>query len=294
MSTEIKFRIDNEDAFDNICGESDCNIKIIEKSLGVEINTQKPGYYNIINISGNKVEQANDILQSLKFQANFKTIKTSDVEIMIKDYTQSYVADKSDNINTRFKEVIMHSNNQQNYVKAIKTQDLIFATGPKRTGKTYLAIACAIEALNDKNSSITRIVITSPDIKHNYNNGNKIKNAYLFSIYDILYDLIGFEETTRLLNANIIEVSQSELMGERVLNNTFIIKDNYIKDNIKNVTTCMGTESKVVIIVESEYSSDFLEIMKKLNNEPEISFCYFYDYNIIERHKLVQKIIKLL
>jgi phosphate starvation-inducible PhoH-like protein len=353
MSTEIKFRIDNKDAFDNVCGTDNCHLEIIEKSLGVKINAEKPDYFNNYNnyiaISDDNAKQAkdilqslellsesktietsdiemmlkcnsqqiNDILQSLKFQANFKTIKTSDVEAIITDCTQSYVADKSDNINTRFKEVSMHSNNQQNYVKAIKTQDLIFATGPKRTGKTYLAIACAIEALNDKNSSITRIVIASPDIY--YIKDMNIKNAYILGIYDILYDLIGCEEATKLLKANIIEVSQLDIIEKRVLNNTFIILINalteytkYIEnagniddseypENIQNFTTCMGTESKMVItwntdeMIHTFASPQTKNVLKNvLNNEPEISICHFYDYNIIERHKLVQKIIKLL
>jgi phosphate starvation-inducible PhoH-like protein len=203
----------------------------------------------------------------------------------------------------------MHSINQRNYVKAIKKTDCTLAIGPKRTGKKYLAIACAIEALNDENSNITRIVITSSNIRDN-NYGNKIKNSYLFSIYDILYELIGFETTKKLLKANIIEVSQSELMGERVLNNAFIIVDNDNYDynynnNIEKKITYMGFESKMVIInkvykdrnrdsdYENKINSDFLKTIKKLTNEPEISFCYFCDCDIIKKHKLVQKIIKL-
>jgi phosphate starvation-inducible PhoH-like protein len=305
MSTEIKTY--NKEIFNNVCGTDDCNLKIIEKSLDVKITD------NLI-INGDNALQASEILQDLKYLYEFKSISITNVELIVKDYTQIYVPDKSDNINTPLKVINMHSRNQCNYVKAIKETDCTFAIGPYRTGKTYLAIACAIEALNDENSNIKRIVITSDDIRDN-NYGNKIKNSYLFSIYDILYDLIGFEEATRLLKTNVIEVSQPELMGERVLNNAFIILNNYYY-NIKEKITYMGFESKMVIIKNtykdkykdtyrnnnyghSVYTNKsdsyyFLETIKKLTNKPEISLCHFYGCDIIKKHKLVQKIIKLL
>jgi phosphate starvation-inducible PhoH-like protein len=372
MSTEME--IYEKEIFDNVCGTDNCHLEIIEKSLGVEINTEKldhyDDYYYYIVISDDNAKQAKDILQSLELLSKSKTIETSDVEMMLKCnsqqindvlsilellsesktietsdiemmlkcnsqkindilqylkklsefksidindvemaieyYTQDTLSDKFISIDTSHKVIKTQSINQRNYVKSIKEKDCTFAISSERTGKTYLAIACAIEALNDEHSSITRIVITSRAIKDN-NYGNKIKNSYLLSIYDILYELIGCEETTRLLKANIIEVSQSKLMDERVLNNTFIIFDNYNDDyNIKEEIIYMGFESKIVIIknaYEYEYTnsdyinkrnSDYIKTIKELKEEPDISFCYFYGCDIVKKHKLAQLIAQII
>jgi phosphate starvation-inducible PhoH-like protein len=324
---EIEFISHNGRERIDICGQDNCNLEIIEKSLDVEIKIKENEYGIFIN--GDNAEQAEGILQYLGVLSNYKSINSddikiiakyntqqiinisqylrvlsscksinsNDVEMAIEYHTQEHISDKLISIDTSHKVIKTQSLNQRNYVKAIKKTDCTLAIGPKRTGKKYLAIACAIEALNDENSNITRIVITSDDIKDN-NYGNKVKNSYLFSIYDILYELIGFKETARLLKANIIEVSQSELMGERVLNNAFIISANgYYNNDIEKQITYMGFGSKMVIIknvYRNEIDSDFLETIKKLTNEPEISLCHFYGCDIIKKHKLVQKITKLL
>jgi phosphate starvation-inducible PhoH-like protein len=287
MQIEIYFE---KKELDNICGTDDCHLKIIEKSLDINIKKihRQP---NWLIVNGDNAKQAEDILQDLNDLSEFQSINISTVEMIVENYTQTYVPNKSDNINTPLKAVNMHSHNQRNYVQAIKEKDCTIAFGPERTGKTYLAIACAIEALNDENSNIKRIVITSPYIET-----NKEVNSHLLNIYEILYELIGFEETTKLLKQNIIEIV-SIYYTFRALNDTFIIFDDirsYHNDDIKPFLTCMSVGSKMVIIIEAGRSiiETIKDLKKKLKEESKISFCHFYGFDIVKKHKLAQLIDK--
>jgi phosphate starvation-inducible PhoH-like protein len=232
-------------------------------------------------------QQIEDISQYLAILSNYKSIETSAIETVVKDYTQTYVPNKADNINT-LKVIDMHSRNQRDYVHAIKTQDLIFGIGKESTGKTYLAIACAIEALN--NSKITRIVIANDDIKTN----GEI-NSHLLNIYDILYELIGFETTKKLLKANIIEIVPLNCLTNRTLNNAFIILDGIKYSGTQKYLTCMGFGSKMVINENVKNGSGYKlsEITKKLKDESSISFCYFHSGDIV-RAKTAQRAVKIL
>ncbi|MGZ5555027.1 MAG: PhoH family protein [Candidatus Aminicenantales bacterium] len=215
------------------------------------------------------------------------------------DYTPS------EPLNLSRKSVNPKSLNQQAYLQAIKTRDLVFGIGPAGTGKTYLAMAMALSFLQNK--AVSRIVLTRPAVeageKLGFLPGDLIQkiNPYLRPLYDALFDLSQYDQANRLIERGVIEIAPLAFMRGRTLNGAFIILDeaqNTTREQMKMILTRTGFDSKLVITADitqidlpQPRKSGVIHAMKILAPLQEIAFVRFNDKDVV-RHPLVQKIIK--
>ncbi len=195
--------------------------------------------------------------------------------------------------------------NQQRYIQAMKEYDIVFAVGPAGTGKTYLAMASALSALQNK--EVERIILTRPAVeageKLGFLPGDMFQkvNPYLRPLYDALFDLTHADRATRLIERGIIEIAPLAYMRGRTLNDSFIILDeaqNTTGDQMKMFLTRIGFNSKAVITgditqidIPNPRSSGMLEAIRLLSHIKGIAFVYFNEKDIV-RHPLVMEIIK--
>ena len=208
-------------------------------------------------------------------------------------------------LNLSRKSVNPKSLNQQSYLQAIKTHDLVFGIGPAGTGKTYLAMAMALAFLQNK--AVNRIILTRPAVeageKLGFLPGDLIQkvNPYLRPLYDALFDLFQYDQANRLIERGVIEIAPLAFMRGRTLNSAFIILDeaqNTTREQMKMILTRAGFDSKLVITADitqidlpQPRRSGVIHAMKILAQLPEIAFVRFNDRDVV-RHPLVQKIIK--
>ncbi|TBR17460.1 PhoH family protein, partial [bacterium] len=194
---------------------------------------------------------------------------------------------------------------QRDYVEAIKKYDITFGIGPAGTGKTYLAMACAVDAL--KNQQVRRIILTRPAIEAGESLGflpgdmyEKI-SPYLRPLYDALYDMMEAERIERYIETGIIEVAPLAYMRGRTLNDAFIILDeaqNATAEQMKMFLTRLGFESKAVItgdVTQTDLPGGkpigLIQAQNILKGIEDIKFSYFTGADVV-RHELVQKIIE--
>lgn len=197
------------------------------------------------------------------------------------------------------------SKNQEAYLQAIQCYDIVISIGPAGTGKTYLAMATAIDAL--KRKKVSRIILTRPAVEAGESLGflpgdlyAKI-NPYLRPLYDALYDMMDFEEASRYLQRGLIEVAPLAYMRGRTLNDSFIILDegqNTTHEQMKMFLTRLGFSSRTVVTgditqidLPSGKRSGLVEIQSILRQVTGIKFCYLDEKDVV-RHKLVQDVIK--
>ena len=290
-------------------GVLDKNIKKLEKRLGVTLAVR--GESLLINGPQNRIDFARryfDMIKELEEKGN--SLREEDFHIaldLLEDGQEDRFEDffPSKPLNLSRKSVTPKSLNQQEYIQAIKTYDLVFGIGPAGTGKTYLAMAVALSFLQNK--SVTRIILTRPAVEAGEKLGflpgdlqQKI-NPYLRPLYDALFDLAQTEQANRLIENGIIEIAPLAYMRGRTLNNAFIILDeaqNTTKEQMKMILTRTGFDSKVVVTADitqidlpQPHKSGVLHAIKILVPIKEISFIHFNDKDVV-RHPLVQKIIK--
>jgi phosphate starvation-inducible PhoH-like protein len=211
----------------------------------------------------------------------------------------------SEPLNLSRKSVSPKSLNQQAYMQAIKTHDLVFGIGPAGTGKTYLAMAMALSFLQNK--AVNRIILTRPAVeageKLGFLPGDLIQkvNPYLRPLYDALFDLFQYDQANRLIERGVIEIAPLAFMRGRTLNGAFIILDeaqNTTREQMKMILTRTGFDSKLVVTADitqidlpQPRRSGVLQAIKILSPLPEIGFVHFNERDVV-RHPLVQKIIK--
>src|SRR5712672_1757525 len=197
------------------------------------------------------------------------------------------------------------SMNQRRYLDAIEKYDMVFAIGPAGTGKTYLAVAMAVSALNNK--KVSRIILARPAVEAGERLGflpgtlQEKVDPYLRPLYDALYDLMEPERVDRALEKNVIEIAPIAFMRGRTLNDSFIILDeaqNTTSEQMKMFVTRMGFNSKCVITgditqidLPNVRRSGLVEAGDVLKNVEGISFNYFAEEDVV-RHHLVQRIVR--
>jgi phosphate starvation-inducible PhoH-like protein len=194
--------------------------------------------------------------------------------------------------------------NQQDYLQKILQHDINFGVGPAGTGKTFLAVACAVEAL--QNETVRRIILVRPAVeageKLGFLPGDMAQKVdpYLRPLYDALYDMLGFERVEKLLEKNVIEVAPLAFMRGRTLNDSFIILDeaqNTTTEQIKMFLTRIGFGSTAVITgdvtqidLPNEKMSGLKHVLHVLKDVEGISFTFFGVRDVV-RHPLVQRIV---
>ncbi len=292
--------INNSEQLSSICGSFDRHLETIAKSLDVQINNIGEDF----TLQGDNQHIAARVLQDLLALSDSKSIEIHDVEMAIKMYSRQDLPEKVVNIKTKRKFIHIRSKNQQKYVLDIKNKDCIFGIGPAGTGKTYLAVARAVEAL--ESSEVRRLILVRPAVeageKLGFLPGNMTEKVdpYLRPIYDALYEMLGFDKVEKLLEKNIIEVAPLAFMRGRTLNEAFIILDeaqNTTIPQMKMFLTRLGFGSKMVITgdvtqidLANPKQSGLIHAAKVLADEKKISFCHFETKDVV-RHNLVQRIV---
>ncbi|MDE3199984.1 MAG: PhoH family protein [Acidobacteriota bacterium] len=195
--------------------------------------------------------------------------------------------------------------NQRKYIEAIEKNDMVFGVGPAGTGKTYLAVAMAVSAMNAK--KISRIILVRPAVEAGEKLGflpgslQEKVDPYLRPLYDALYDLLEPERVDKMLEKNIIEVAPLAFMRGRTLNDAFIIMDeaqNTTIEQMKMFLTRLGNNSKAVITgditqidLPNPRKSGLVDAINVLDGVEEIHFCHFEEVDVV-RHALVQRIVR--
>ena len=298
---KFTLNIQSSEQLANICGGLDKNIENIATNLGVNISNKGSDF----NIKGENSALAVSVLQGLLIVSKTKAIDFGDIDLCIKSLNSPNGEVKSVTIKTSRKHIHIRSTNQQNYVNAIIENDAVFAVGPAGTGKTYLAVARAVEAL--ESSDVKRIVLVRPAVEAGEKLGflpgdlSEKVDPYLRPIYDALYEFIGFEKVNKLIEQRVIEVAPLAFMRGRTLNESYIILDeaqNTTIPQMKMFLTRMGFGSKMVITgdvtqidLPNPKQSGLTDAIKILKDIEQIAFCNF-DAQDVVRHQLVKNIVR--
>lgn len=311
---KISLQPNNNSYIINLIGQCNSHLRYLEEYFAVEIANR--GNYFIIKGEKIKCNCVADILQIIYKNFATKPLTMAQLHLAIRDYESSEIQQKDINIvendNMQNKLIIKtpkinvmpRGQNQSAYVKNILKHDIIFGVGPAGTGKTYLAVACAVEAL--KQEKVERIVLVRPVVEAGEHLGflpgdiaQKI-DPYLRPLYDALYDMLGSQQVEKLIAERIIEIAPLAFMRGRTLNSSFIILDESQNSTIEQMQmflTRIGFGSSAVItgditqidLLKSKQSG-LIHVLKVLKNIAGISFNYFTARDVV-RHPLVQKII---
>lgn len=292
-----------------LCGEHNRHLEQIEKYLEVVIANRG----NTFTITGPKAQtaKAKKVLKELFAMTDKETnLSAAKIHLLLQgaktpDQIDQVPAHEKIGILTKKSIITPHSQNQINYIKNILKHDITFSIGPAGTGKTFLAVASAVHALEKE--QVSRIILVRPAVEAGERLGflpgniaEKI-DPYLRPLYDALYETVGAKMVERLTQENVIEIAPLAFMRGRTLNSAFIILDesqNTTVEQMKMFLTRIGFGSKAVITgditqidLHKEQKSGLVHAMHILKNEPGISFNFFHSYDVV-RHPLVQKIIE--
>ncbi len=309
--TEIKITLPGNGEAVNILGRNDENLRFIVKHSLAKVVARG----NEIYISGDeeqvvKVEKLFKQLAKLASKGNEINIPL--INYTIKELNNKYLNDRDIadilseviSITARGKQIKAKTLGQYEYIRRIKDYDIVFGIGPAGTGKTYLAVVMAVEAL--RNKSVQRIVLVRPAVEAGEKLGflpgdmqDKV-NPYLRPLYDGLYDILGSETALKYMEKEIIEIAPLAYMRGRTLDDSFIILDeaqNTTPEQMKMFLTRIGFGSKAVITgditqidLPKGNRSGLIDAKKVLKNIDDICFHEFTGQDVV-RHPLVQKII---
>jgi phosphate starvation-inducible PhoH-like protein len=300
--------VDNR-ALANLCGALDANLRQIEAALDVAI--ARRGATFTVRGTAAQTERATAALQRFYGQAQ-EPLSVDDVQLGLIELSTHQKppakVDASDDaaplLRTRRADLHGRTPNQILYLKHIQEHDITFGTGPAGTGKTYLAVACAVDAL--ERDIVKRLVLVRPAVEAGERLGflpgdmaQKV-DPYLRPLYDALYDLMGFDKTAKLFERNTIEIAPLAFMRGRTLNHSFIILDeaqNTTPEQMKMFLTRIGFGTKAVITgdvtqidLARGQKSGLIEARRILADVRGIAFTEFTSADVV-RHPLVQRII---
>jgi phosphate starvation-inducible PhoH-like protein len=288
-----------------LCGERHRNIKIIEEELLIKCYQQGADF--VLQGKNGDIETAERaLLQLYKLTAQRSGLEESKVYQVIQNAAEARPEDSPfERVQAPFKQVIAKSKAQSAYMKSIDKHDVVFGVGPAGTGKTYLAVAKAVEAL--LNDEVKRIVLVRPVVEAGESLGflpgdigQKI-DPYLRPLYDALYELLGVERVEKLIEAKTIELAPLAYMRGRTLSDAFVIMDeaqNTTVAQMKMLLTRTGFGSKVVLtgdlsqvdLPKGTYSG-LKHALTILNGVKGIDVNKFTGKDIV-RHPLVQRIVE--
>lgn len=291
-------------------GKYDANLRLIEKELDVKISPRN----NDIKISGKRpdVDKACDLFDYLQTVVDKGTdVKTRDIIYALKltgheaDLDFKKLAKETIEVQAKGTLIAPKTKGQIEYVEAIKAHDIVFGIGPAGTGKTYLAMAMAVNAL--KKGLVRRIILTRPAIEAGENlgflPGDMVEKVtpYLRPLYDALYDMMSADKVEEYSEQGIIEVAPLAFMRGRTLNDAFVVLDeaqNATPFQMKMFLTRLGFDSKTVIagdVTQSDLQkgtpNGLANAQKILKNVDGIKFVYLSGNDVV-RHELVQRIIE--
>jgi phosphate starvation-inducible protein PhoH and related proteins len=306
---EKKIKLHTHDEAKALFGPHDENSRAIEKEFKVKLAVR--GEYLKLSGTANSIKKCANLIEYVleALRSGQRELLSADLHCLIDNFKNP----QKERVNTGqaiaisfgCKHIGPKTAGQREYVEAMNKYDIVFGIGPAGTGKTYLAMASAVEAL--KKQTVRRIILTRPAIEAGESLGflpgdmyEKI-SPYLRPLYDALYDMVEAERIEKYLETGIIEVAPLAYMRGRTLNDAFIILDeaqNATREQMKMFLTRLGFDSKAVItgdITQSDLPDGkpigLLQAKDILNNIEGIKFIYFTGSDVV-RHALVQRIIE--
>ncbi len=294
----------------NVCGQLDEHLRQIERRLGIEINNRG----NQFHLIGERdaIRAGEQVLQDLYRTAADESLDPKQVHLFLQDsgidallQLDGRVDVPETIIKTRRGLVRPRGPNQQEYLHKVLTHDINFGVGPAGTGKTYLAVACAVDAM--ERDQVRRILLVRPAVEAGERLGflpgdlaQKI-DPYLRPLYDALYEMLGFEKVAKLVERSVIEVAPLAYMRGRTLNESFVILDeaqNTTPEQMKMFLTRIGFGSTAVITgdvtqidLPRGHQSGLRQAIEVLSQVDGISFTFFNARDVV-RHPLVQKVVR--
>ncbi len=300
----LELEPDDNERLANLCGQLDDHLRLIEKRLGISIAARG----NLFRLEGevDAVQAGRRVLRKLYRQAEREILTPALVNLQLQqagleeDESAVEVA-----IQTRRGMIRGRGPNQKRYLERIAANDVNFGVGPAGTGKTFLAVACAVDAL--EKDRVQRIVLVRPAVEAGERLGflpgdlaQKV-DPYLRPLYDALYEMLGFERAARLTERNVIEVAPLAYMRGRTLNDAFVILDeaqNTTSEQMKMFLTRIGFGSKAVITgdltqvdLPPKVTSGLRQAVGLLRNVEGVSQTFF-DARDVVRHPIVRRIVE--
>lgn len=312
VSEELCLLPADNDRLSNFCGSTNCNLRQIEARLKVDI-ANRGNQFRITGLD-DSVKAACAVMQKLFESTEQEQLTAELIHLAMQDASiaellksQPEIAsteNKNISIKTKCGTIRGRGANQQQYLRKIFAHDINFGVGPAGTGKTYLAVACAVDALQTE--KVKRIILVRPAVeageKLGFLPGDMAQKVdpYLRPLYDALYDMLGLERVEKMIDRGIIEVAPLAFMRGRTLNDAFIILDeaqNTTVEQIKMFLTRVGFGSTAVVTgditqidLPSEKMSGLRHVLEVLKDVEGISFTFFSVSDVV-RHPLVQRIV---
>lgn len=289
-----------------MCGPLDRHLRQVERFIGVEINNRG----NNFHVSGDQrsIELTENVLKEMYAATEKEPLSPERVHLYLQSINVEEELEKEieDEVSIKTKRGIIRGRtpNQKRYLSNIQSHDINFGIGPAGTGKTYLAVACAVAALEQDRAR--RLVLVRPAVeageKLGFLPGDMVQKVdpYLRPLYDALYEMLGFEKVAKLIERNVIEVAPLAFMRGRTLNEAFIILDeaqNTTIEQMKMFLTRIGFNSTAIVTgditqidLPTAKQSGLRHVIDILNEEKGISFTFFKSKDVV-RHPLVARIL---
>jgi phosphate starvation-inducible PhoH-like protein len=307
-SIDIALEPEDNDRLADLCGQFDVHLHQLEQRLGVEINSRGNQFRIIGDVPA--VARAEQVLASLYEETANGPLTPEKIHLYLQDASGTAADNAADStgtsvsIRTPGATINPRGPNQKHYLQNILANDLNFGIGPAGTGKTYLAVACAVQALEQE--KVSRLVLVRPAVEAGERLGflpgdlTQKVDPYLRPLYDALYEMLGLDRVARLIERNVIEVAPLAFMRGRSLNDSFIILDegqNTTVEQMKMFLTRIGYGSTAVVTgditqidLPRQTDSGLRQVIDVLKDSQEISFTFFSSQDVV-RHPLVQRII---
>ncbi|CAN7242009.1 MULTISPECIES: PhoH family protein [unclassified Variovorax] len=292
----------NNTRLGHLCGPLDAHLRRIEEALNVKIAHRHEQF----KIEGPKLnaQRAMDVLQAL-YEIAQRPIDAAVVQLTVAgDSSMTEADDGAVTLATRRTDLRARTPNQSVYLDNIANHDITIGIGPAGTGKTYLAVACAVDAL--ERSAVQRIVLTRPAVEAGERLGflpgdlTQKVDPYLRPLYDALYDLMGFDRVQKAFERNTLEIAPLAFMRGRTLNNAFVILDeaqNTTPEQMKMFLTRIGFGAKAVVTgdvsqidLPKEQLSGLIDAERVLRRVNGIAITHFTSADVV-RHPLVARIV---
>ena len=290
----------------NLCGPLDENLRLLESRLDVQIRRRGESF----RVMGVRAEIAEDTLRELFELAKTEEVTPERVHLILRERESGRAlpegGDQGEHaVRVPRGGIRARGHHQRDYLSYIRSRDLTFGIGPAGTGKTYLAVACAVEALQA--DRVRRIVLVRPAVEAGERLGflpgdlTQKVDPYLRPMYDALYEMMGFDRVARFIERNVIEVAPLAFMRGRSLNDSFIILDeaqNTTVEQMKMFLTRIGFGSKAVVtgdVTQTDLppgkQSGLSHVINVLRGVEGVAFTFF-DAQDVVRHPLVQRIVQ--
>ena len=308
MTHTVHLRLEQLDnpAMQRLCGALDANLHTLARALEVEISRR----FDQFTFLGEPAHAARRALEALALLAQSRDISDNDIQLAAVEaktadaHYEAQTHEHAYHFRTRRGNIGGRTPRQNGYIRALLNHDVVFGLGPAGTGKTYLAVAAAVDAM--EKHQVERIVLVRPAVEAGEKLGflpgdlaHKV-DPYLRPLYDALYDLMGFDRVTKLLEKGLIEIAPLAYMRGRTLNGAYVILDeaqNTTPEQMKMFLTRIGFGAKAVITgdvtqidLPRHIKSGLKDAREKLADIDGIYFHVFTSEDVV-RHPLVQKIV---